>query len=141
TSSTPSNAASASSASSSPSSPAARLEPSSAVISASSPPRLGFNKVPVTWLDVSVDQARVLGLALNKISGTWDEPLLARLLAELQDGAEVDLALSGFDEDEVRDLLRSIETRERRERPEAFDLGEALDDARRSPRSKRGELW
>ena len=103
--------------------------------------RLGYATVPVTWLDVSVDQARVLGLALNKISGTWDEPLLARLLAELQEGAQVDLSLTGFDEDEVRDLIRSLETRERRERPEAFDLAEALDDARRSPRAKRGELW
>jgi DNA modification methylase len=103
--------------------------------------RLGYATVPVTWLDVSLDEARVLGLALNKISGTWDEPLLARLLAELQDGAQVDLTLSGFDEDEVRDLLRSLEARERRDRPEAFDLAEALDEARRTPRAKRGELW
>jgi DNA modification methylase len=103
--------------------------------------RLGYATVPVIWLDVSVDQARVLGLALNKISGTWDEPLLARLLAELQEGAQVDLALSGFGEDEVRDLLRSLESRERRERPETFDLDAALEAARREPRTKPGELW
>ena len=30
--------------------------------------RLGLITVPVTWLDVSVEQARLLGLALNKIS-------------------------------------------------------------------------
>src|SRR4051812_14110889 len=75
--------------------------------------RLGPPTVPVIWLDVSVDQARVLRLALNKISGPWDEQLLARLLGELQEGAEVDLTLSGFDEDEVRDLLRSLEAREK----------------------------
>jgi hypothetical protein len=103
--------------------------------------RVGYTKVPVTWLDLPVDQARLLGLALNKISGTWDEQLLARLLAELQAGAEVDLTLSGFGEDEVRDLLRSLEARERKERPEQFDLAEALEEARRAPRSKPGDLW
>jgi ParB-like chromosome segregation protein Spo0J len=46
--------------------------------------RLGLTTVPVTWLDVSVEQARLLGLALNKISGSWDDALLARLLADLQ---------------------------------------------------------
>jgi ParB/RepB/Spo0J family partition protein len=28
--------------------------------------RLGLTSVPVTWLDVTVEQARLLGLALNK---------------------------------------------------------------------------
>ena len=103
--------------------------------------RLGLATVPVTWLDVSVEQARLLGLALNKISGSWDEQLLARLLADLGSTPELDLSLSGFDEDEVKDLLRSLETREKRERPESFDLEAALDEARRAPRTKRGELW
>jgi len=103
--------------------------------------RLGLATVPVSWLDISVDQARLLGLALNKISGTWDEQLLARLLAELQTDPGNDLSLSGFDEHEVRDLLRSLEAREKRERPEAFDLDDALAEARKAPRTKPGELW
>ncbi len=103
--------------------------------------RLGLSTVPVTWLEIPVEQARLLGLALNKISGTWDEHLLARLLAELQATPELDPPLSGFGDDEVKDLLRSLETRERRERTEAFDLEAALDEARRSPRTARGELW
>src|SRR5450756_2542539 len=52
--------------------------------------RLGLTSVPVTWLDVSVEQARLLGLALNKISGSWDDALLARLLADLQATPDVD---------------------------------------------------
>jgi hypothetical protein len=32
--------------------------------------RLGLTTVPVTWLDISSEQARLLGLALNKISGS-----------------------------------------------------------------------
>ena len=46
--------------------------------------RLGLATVPATYLDLSIEQARVLNLALNKISGSWDEQLLARLLADLQ---------------------------------------------------------
>jgi ParB-like chromosome segregation protein Spo0J len=103
--------------------------------------RLGLATVPVTWLDVTVEQARLLGLALNKISGSWDEQLLARMLADLQAAPDVDLTLSGFDEDEVKDLLRSLETREKREHVESFDLDEALEEARRAPRTRTGDLW
>ncbi|HEV2006693.1 MAG TPA: site-specific DNA-methyltransferase [Candidatus Limnocylindrales bacterium] len=103
--------------------------------------RLGLRTVPVIWLDLSVEQSRLLGLALNKISGSWDEQLLARLLAELQAGTDVDLTLSGFDEDEVQALLRTLDARERRERAEQFDLESALAEATRSPRSKPGEVW
>jgi DNA modification methylase len=103
--------------------------------------RLGLTTVPVTWLDVSVEQARLLGLALNKISGAWDDALLARLLAELQATPDIDLTLSGFDEDEIGDLLRSLETREKREQVESFDVDEALEEARRAPRTKLGDLW
>src|SRR5665647_1052126 len=103
--------------------------------------RLGLTSVPVTWLDVSMEQARLLGLALNKISGSWDDALLARLLADLQASPELDLSLSGFGEDEIKDLLRSLEVREKAERTEAFDLDEALEEARRAPRTKLGDLW
>ncbi len=98
--------------------------------------------VPVILLDISAELARLLGLTLNKISGTWDDALLARLLAELQSVPDLDLSLSGFDDDEVRELLRSLETREKRERQESFDLDEALEEARRTPlRAKPGEIW
>ena len=95
--------------------------------------RLGLTTVPVTWLDVGVEQARLVGLALNKISGSWDDALLARLLADLQATPDVDLSLSGFGEEEVKDLLRSLETREKREHVESFDLDEALEEATRAP--------
>jgi DNA modification methylase len=103
--------------------------------------RLGLATVPVTYLDLSIEQARLLNLALNKISGSWDDQLLARLLADLQSSPSVDLTLSGFGEDEIADLLRSLETREKKERVEDFDLDSALEDAARTPRSKPGDLW
>jgi DNA modification methylase len=103
--------------------------------------RLGLTFVPVVWVDLPLEQARVLGLALNKISGTWDEQLLARLMAELQAAPTVDLAFTGFSDDEVRDVLRTMESRERRDRLETFDLDAELEAATRSPRTEPGDLW
>ena len=103
--------------------------------------RLGMKTVPVTYLDVTIEQARVLNLALNKISGSWDDQLLARLLADLRSSGGADLTLSGFDEDEVAKLLKGLDRRERRERPEQFDLDTALDAATRVPRTKPGDVW
>ena len=103
--------------------------------------RLGLTTIPVTWLDLSIEGARLLGLALNRISGTWDDQLLARLLADLGSLPEIDLSLSGFEDDEVRDLLRSLDAREKREQIEIFDLDEALSAATRAPRTAPGELW
>jgi DNA modification methylase len=103
--------------------------------------RLGLRIVPVVWLDLPAEQARLLGLALNRISGTWDQGLLARLLAELQSQPQLDLSLSGFGPEEVTDLLRSLAAREKREQPESFDLDTALEEARRSGRAEPGSLW
>lgn len=103
--------------------------------------KLGLKTVPVIWLDMSLEQARLLNMALNKISGEWDEELLARLVADLQPVEGIDLALSGFTEDELVTLLKSLEVRERKDKPEDFDVEAALDAARAATRAQRGELW
>ena len=103
--------------------------------------RLGMKTVPVVFLDLPPEQARLLNLALNKISGSWDQELLARLLADLEAAPGVDLALSGFSEDEVAKLLKTLEAREKRERLEDFDLETALEAARADAGVKRGDVW
>src|SRR3990172_3502418 len=75
--------------------------------------RLGYKTVPVVFLDLSNEQARLLNLALNKISGDWDEELLARMLSELDQTPGIDLSLSGFADDEVAKLLRTLDAREK----------------------------
>jgi DNA modification methylase len=103
--------------------------------------RLGYKTVPVLWLDLSQEQARLLNLALNKISGTWDQELLGRLLTDLKPIEDLDLSFSGFSEDELGKLLKSLDVREKRDKVEAFDLKAALDAAQRHPVAKPGELW
>ncbi len=84
--------------------------------------RLGYKTVPVVFAELSLDQARLLNIALHKISGSFDQELLARLLSELNNVPDVDITLSGFGEDEPKDLLNSLKAREKRERVETFDL-------------------
>src|SRR5688572_11009484 len=84
--------------------------------------RLGWKTVPVIFLEVTDEQAKLLNLALNKISGEWDEQLLARLLADLQLVPDVALSLSGFDDEELKRLLKRIEGEDNRERLETFDV-------------------
>ena len=47
--------------------------------------KLGLKTVPVVFVDLPEEQARLLNVALNKISGSFDQELLARLLSELND--------------------------------------------------------
>ena len=103
--------------------------------------RLGIETVPVIFLDVSKEEARLLNLALNRISGSWDEELLARLLADLDQSPDVNISLTGFDDDEIKKLLKTLEQREKRDRLESFDLDAALEDSRRSPRCTPGNVW
>ena len=102
--------------------------------------KLGLERVPVIYLDLDAERARLLNVALNKIAGSFDEELLARLLKDLETETTLDLTLTGFGEDDLQKLLRSLETREKRDKPEQFDLDAALEEARRSPRVKPGEV-
>jgi DNA modification methylase len=104
--------------------------------------RLGWKTVPVIFLDVSQEQAHVLNLALNKISGEWDQDLLARLLADLQQTPDVDLSLSGFEPVEITALLKHLESQDKRDRVETFDVDAALAEAaERPPTTQPGDLW
>ncbi len=103
--------------------------------------RLGMKSIPVILLDLTVEQARLLGLALNRIGGEFDEQLLARLLADLQTLPNVDLAVTGFGEDELKRLLKKMTAEEKRYQPESFDLDTALAESARAPITRPGDLW
>lgn len=103
--------------------------------------RLGLKTVPVVYVDLSMEQARLLNLALNKVAGSWDEELLARLLAELQDVPGVDISLSGFADDEIAKLLKTLDAREKRGREEDLDLDAAWWAAKADPGVERGNVW
>ena len=103
--------------------------------------KLGLKTVPVIYVDLSSEQAKLLNLALNKISGGWDDELLARLLADLQQTPDIDIGLSGFADDEIAKLLKSLGSREKRERSETFDFDAAWEEATKDPGVQRGDMW
>lgn len=73
--------------------------------------RLGMADVPVIILDhLSDQQARMLVLADNKIAmnAGWDEELLAEELADME-AEGLTLSLSGFDDEELDDILGRVD--------------------------------
>ena len=64
-----------------------------------------FDEIEVSVVDLSLDKEKQLNLALNKISGKWDDEALAALLSEL-DADQI--ILSGFDQDEANQLIKSF---------------------------------
>jgi len=66
----------------------------------------GLTEVPVVWLDMDDVSARAYNIADNRLAdeASFDFELLTSLLADLDD-AGVDLALTGFDADELEQML------------------------------------
>ena len=79
-------------------------------------------------------------LVVSDVGGKWPFELLARLLADLSDVPEVDLSLGGFDNDEISKLLKSLESRDKRDRLETFDLDAALEAAQTAPVARTGDV-
>jgi DNA modification methylase len=103
--------------------------------------RLGYKTVPVIYVDLSPVKAQLLNVALNRISGDWDKELLSRLLADLETTPGIDLSLTGFGEDELAQLLKNLDARDKRDREESFDLDAAWKAAKADTRVQRGDMW
>ncbi len=69
---------------------------------------LGVQEIQVVVVDMPLEQEKALNLALNKISGSWDEEKLAALFNELSIIPDFDFGLTGFDIGEVDDIIGRI---------------------------------
>jgi hypothetical protein len=68
---------------------------------------LGYKKAHVVIVDKSKAEEKALNIALNKIDGRWDEAKLAALIGDI-DLSDLDATLTGFDEDEIKDMIGNI---------------------------------
>ena len=102
---------------------------------------LGFKEVDVVVVDIDKNQEKALNIALNKITGQWDLPALKDLLLDL-DQVNFELELTGFDLDEIEDLMTSVHTDESEVdvQEDDFDLDEALDNIK-IPITRKGDVW
>ena len=99
---------------------------------------LEFTDVECVVLDVDKKKEKALNIALNKISGEWDNTILKDLLEELDTG-DFDMELTGFDEDELEDLLTNYGVDEEVEE-DNFDVDEAIENIE-EPTAKRGQIY
>ena len=68
---------------------------------------LGYTEVPCAVVDIDKTREKALNIALNKITGAWDDNLLADLLQDIQN-SEFDLGLTGFDPPEIDQLFSQV---------------------------------
>lgn len=96
---------------------------------------LGITEVECIVVDLDKTNEKALNIALNKIQGDWDEDKLEALLQELK-LEEFDMNLTGFDFDEVDEILNDINgTKE-----DNFDIDSAYEEIE-EPITKPGDIW
>ncbi len=101
----------------------------------------GETEVDVSVVDLPEEREKALNLALNKITGSWDDDKLAELLQELANGPE-GLRLTGFDDQELMELIARLH--EEQPADETFDPDQAMADpdaAGIETRVQLGEVW
>ena len=96
---------------------------------------LGYTEVPCAVVDVATTREKALNIALNKITGQWDDELLANLLKDL-DGVQFNTDLTGFEKDEIQRLCSKLFDKEVQE--DNFDVDNEL---KQPVFSKLGDLW
>lgn len=96
---------------------------------------LGHTEVDCVVVELDETREKALNVALNKISGDWDEDKLALLIADL-DAADFDAELTGFDDDEIAQMIGSLDDDEVTD--DGFDLAAALEAA---SFVRRGDIW
>lgn len=97
---------------------------------------LGYTEVDCVMVHIE-DESKVkaLNVALNKITGAWNEELLADLLVDLQK-EDFNLDLTGFEPPEVEQLFSKIHNKDIKE--DDFDVDAEL---RKPTKAKLGDLW
>lgn len=66
---------------------------------------LGYTEVPCAVVNIDKTREKALNIALNKITGAWDDSLLADLLKDIED-SNFDLGKTGFEPPGDRDAVQ-----------------------------------
>lgn len=101
---------------------------------------LGWHEIDVSVVDLHENDEKALNVALNKIQGDWDNFKLKELLEELDDGS-YDVELTGFDADEIEDLMTQYHVEDEVTEDEDFDVDEAMEESEKDTRSSSGDVW
>lgn len=94
-----------------------------------------YKEAECVIVDLDDNREKALNVALNKISGEFDIPLLTDLLKDLS-ANDFDVSLTGFDENEISDLFSDANAKEGKD--DDYDVNKALEE---SAFVKQGDLW
>jgi len=98
---------------------------------------LGYTEIECVVLDMDEQREKALNVALNKISGEFDIPLLTDLLHDLN-AEGFDVSLTGFDATEIEDLFKEKAVGNIKE--DDFDTDKAIAEID-MPISQKGDIW
>lgn len=98
---------------------------------------LGETEVDCVIIDLDKQKEKALNIALNKISGEWDIPLLGELLKDL-DMSGFDVSLTGFEAEELDNFFKQALPQDIKE--DDFDLSAAEEEIS-EPITKQGDIW
>jgi len=102
---------------------------------------LGHETSDVSVVDIDEAQEKALNIALNKITGEWDDEKLSALLEELAaDADEMLLSLTGFSESELEELFSFGELDLDDSEEDEFDVEAALEEVGPEPYSRFGDI-
>ena len=96
---------------------------------------LDYETAKCVIVDLPKEDEKALNIALNKITGQWDDALLADLLLDLQE-SDFNLDLTGFEPPEIDDILSNVHDKELFE--DEFDVEEEL---KKPTLSRHGDIW
>jgi len=96
---------------------------------------LEIEEVDVVVVDLDDAKEKALNVALNKISGEWDFIKLKDILTDIDTG-DFDIELTGFDLDEIADLI----TFDKEPEEDDFDADAAIEEIE-EPKTKRGDIY
>lgn len=99
---------------------------------------LGYDEVSVVVVDLTKDKEKALNVALNKITGQWDDEKLAQILSDI-DLSDIDVESTGFSKDEIDDLNITLD-KEISAGDDDFDIDTEYDSIE-EPTTKAGDIW
>ena len=103
---------------------------------------LGRTEADVIVVDIQdPEREKAANIALNKITGRWDEKALYNLLIDLEQ-AGADLAETGFSTDDLSDLFTSIDLTTKAN-DDGYDAEKVAQEKQAAgpPRTKYGDIW
>ena len=96
---------------------------------------LGYDEIDCIVIEIDKTKEKALNIALNKITGEWNQELLADLIEDLQK-SDFDVGFTGFEPPEIEQLFNKVHDKKIKE--DDFDVDAEL---KKPAVTKPGDVW